>query len=206
MYEEELIGNLKKRNINAVYCSNKEEASQRILEFIPQDASIGFSGSQTLNDIGIIKALKSRGNPVFDPYAEGISRGESLRIRRQATAADFYLASPNAVSRKGEMVFFSAYGNRISGISYAEKVILVCGVNKITATLEEALKRSREYATPLNCKRLNWESACFKDGICRKEICFAPEYKRMCCQILILEAEVNPERVKVVLVGESLGF
>jgi hypothetical protein len=83
---------------------------------------------------------------------------------------------------------------------------VACGINKITSNLEEAIKRAREYVAPLNCKRLNWNAPCLADGICREEICLYPNYKRMCCQILIIEAEVVPDRFKVVLVGESLGF
>jgi L-lactate utilization protein LutC len=201
-----LIKNWQKRNIQGIYCATKEEAIEKILEMIPVSSSVGISGSVTLDELGIVRRLEAKGNKVFNQYKSGISRDESLELRRQGSQADYYLASANAISEKGEMVFFSGYGNRISGIAYAKNVIVVCGINKITPHLEEALKRAREYATPLNCKRLNWNSACFKDGICRKEICLFPEYKRMCCQILILEAEVMPDRLKVILVGESLGF
>jgi hypothetical protein len=195
-----------KRNILGFYCDNKNEAADKILEIIPQFASIGFSGSLTLDQLGIIRRLESRGSKVFNPYKTGISRDESLDLRRQGSQADYYLASANAVSEKGELVFFSAYGNRTAGISYARNVIVVCGINKLTKDLEAALNRARQYATPLNCKRLNWNTPCFQDGICRKEICLFPEYKRMCCQILIIEAEVVADRLKVIFVGEDLGF
>ncbi|MCM8763406.1 MAG: lactate utilization protein [Candidatus Omnitrophica bacterium] len=203
---EALITNWQKRNIQGIYCASREEAQAEVLSLIPENASIGFSGSVTLKELEIIEALKKRGGVVFDPYKEDLSREESLAVRRQATLADYYLASPNAISKKGELVFFSAWGNRIAGICYGKNVILVAGINKIAENLDEAIKRAREYATPLNCKRLNWDSACLKDGICRKEICFAPQYKRMCCQILIIEAEVSLERLKVILVGEKLGY
>ncbi|MBU3958929.1 MAG: lactate utilization protein, partial [Candidatus Omnitrophica bacterium] len=151
--------------------------------------------------------LESRGNKVFNQYKAGISQDENLRFRREGAGADYYLTSANAISEKGELVFFSGYGNRIAGISYAKNVIVAAGINKITTNLDEAIKRAREYATPLNCKRLNnWNTPCLKDGICRQEICFSPEYKRMCCQILIIEAEVILDRLKVILVGENLGF
>jgi hypothetical protein len=104
------------------------------------------------------------------------------------------------------MVFFSAYGHRTSGIANADNLIVACGLNKITPDLDAALKRSREYAAVLNCKRLDWKSACLKDGICHKDICLSPDYKKMCCQVLIIEGEINPERVKVIIVGETLGF
>jgi hypothetical protein len=202
-----LIQNWQKRNIQGIYCENKELAVDKILEMIPESAAIGISGSTTLEQLGIAKRLESRGNKVFNQYKSGIRGDESLDLRRQgAQQADYYLASANAISSNGELVFFSAYGNRISGVSYAKNVIVVSGINKITPHIEEALKRARDYATPLNCKRLNWKTPCFQDGICRETICLFPEYKRMCCQILIIEAEVTPDRLKVVLVGENLGF
>lgn len=203
---DSLIKNWRKRNIEGIYSKNKSEAIEQILEIIPKSASVGISGSQTLDTLGIVKALEERGNNVFNQYGSGTSRGEILELRRQGTLADFYLASANAISQKGELVFFSAYGNRISGVSYAKNVIIVAGINKIEPNITEALKRAREYATPLNCKRLNWNSACLKDGICHEEACLFPEYKRMCCQILIIEAEAAPDRLKVILVGEKLGF
>ena len=203
---ENLIKNWQKRNIGGFYYDNKEQAADKILEIIPEFGTVGISGSLTLDQLGIVKRLESRSNKVFNQYKTGISRDESLELRRLGAQADYYLASANAISEKGELVFFSAYGNRIAGISYAKNLIVVSGINKITANLDEAVKRAREYATPLNCKRLNYNTPCFKDAICRKEICLFPEYKRMCCQILIIEAEITPERLKVILVGENLGF
>jgi len=201
-----LIKNWQKRNILGIYCDSKEQAADKILEIITPSASVGISGSQTLEQLGIVKRLEVRGNKVFNQYKAGISRDENLELRRQGAQADYYLASANAISLKGELVFYSGYGNRTAGISYAKNLIVVCGINKLTPNVDEALKRAREYATPLNCKRLNWNTPCFKDGICRKEICLFPEYKRMCCQVLIIEAEVTADRLKVVLVGENLGF
>lgn len=202
-----LIKKWQKRNIQGIYCGNKDEAAQRILKLIPRSASVGISGSVTLDTLGIAGALEARGSCLFNQYKPGMSREENLEVRRQGAQADYYLASANAVSVKGELVFLSAYGNRTAGISYAKNVIIVCGINKIVPDIDEALKRSRQYSALLNCKRLNWsEALCFKDGICREEACLFPESKRMCCQILIIEAEVTPDRLKVILVGEDLGI
>jgi len=204
---EALIENWKKRNISGFWCQTAKDAQEKILGLIPVSSTVGISGSVTLDELSIVKLLQDRGTGVFNPYKPGIDRDESLRLRRQgAAAADYYLASANAVSEKGELVFFSGYGNRTAGISYAAHVILVCGINKIVPDLEQAIKRAREYATPLNCKRLSWNSHCFAEGVCKQESCFAPDYKRMCCQILIIEAEVAPCRLTVILVGEKLGF
>ncbi len=201
-----LIKDWEKKNISGAYCKNKKEAADKILQLIPKTASVGLCGSMTLGQLEIIKQLEERGNKVFNQNKSGLTRGQSLELRKEGTQADYYLASANAVSLKGELVFFSAYGNRTAGISYAKKVIVICGVNKIAPSLEEALKRAREHATPLNCKRLEWNSPCVNDGVCKKDICLLPEYKRMCCQVLIIEAEAIPDRMSVILVGEDLGF
>lgn len=202
---ENLILRWRQRNISGFYCENKEEALERAVLLIPPDKSVGISGSLTLEQVGIVRALEARGNKVFNPYKTE-DRAQSLAVRRQGAAADFFLASPNAVSETGELVFFSAFGNRIAGVSYASGVILIAGMNKVVPTLAEALQRAREYVSPLNCKRLQWKTPCFGDGICRESLCYFPDYRRMCCQTLIVEADTEPGRIRVVLVGESLGF
>jgi len=187
---EALIKNWQKRNIAGYFCGNKEEVAQKLLEMIPASGSVGFSGSLTLEQIGILKILAERGN----------------KTEKNLSGAEYYLTSANAISEQGELVFFSAYTNRTSAIAAGKNVIVVSGVNKLTPNLDAALKRARELATPLNCKRLNWNAACLKDGICHNSACLFPEYKRMCCQLLVIEAEIAAGRLSVVLVDEELGF
>lgn len=203
---ESLFKNWQKRNIQSAYCADKTAAVNKILEMVPVAATVGISGSLTLDELAIVKELESRGNKVFNQYKPGLSREDSLRLRREGASADYYLTGVNAISQKGELVFFSAFGHRTAGIAYAKNVVVVSGINKLTADINAALKRAREYATPLNCKRLNYNTPCFAEGVCRQEICLFPEYKRMCCQILIIEAEVSMERLKVILINEKLGF
>ncbi|HTZ10969.1 MAG TPA: lactate utilization protein [Candidatus Margulisiibacteriota bacterium] len=201
-----LFKNWQKRNIAGIACENKGEALKMALEVIPLSASIGLSGSVTLDQLGLVKQLEERGNRVFNQYKPGLSREESLELRRRGSVADYFLTSANAISESGELIFLSANGHRISGIANAKNVLVISGVNKLASNLDEAIKRGREYATPLNCKRLNWPAPCLKDGVCRNEICLFPEYKRMCCQLLIIEAEVASERLKVILINETLGY
>ncbi len=201
-----LLNCWEKKNIKGYSCKDKKSALDKVLSIIPASASVGFSGSVTLEQLEVMQALEKRGNAIFNHNKPGITREESLKVRRNGTLADYYLASANAVSLTGELVFLSAYGNRTSGISYANNVVIICGINKITVNLSEALKRAREYATPLNCKRLKWNTPCFKDGLCHNDICIFPDYKRMCCQALIIEAEIIDGRFKVVMVEENLGY
>ena len=201
-----LIANLKRRNISGIYVDSKDEARDKIKQLILKSASVGISGSKTLDELGVVAFLEASNYEIFNQYKPGISREQSLQMRNLGTRADYFLTSCNAVSEEGELVFLSAYGHRISGIANADNVIVACGVNKIVPNLEQALKRSRGYAAVLNCKRLDWKSACLEGGVCRQDLCFVPDYKRMCCQVLIVESEINPERLKVLIVGENLGF
>ncbi|MDD5281398.1 MAG: lactate utilization protein [Candidatus Omnitrophica bacterium] len=201
-----LIASLKRRNIDGIYVDSKDEARERIKQLILKSATVGVSGSRTLDELGIVALLEASDYEVFNQYRPGISREQSLQMRNLGSHADYFLTSCNAISEDGELVFFSGYGHRTSGIANSDNVIVVCGLNKIVLNLDQALKRSREHATVLNCKRLDWKSACLADGLCHKDICLAPEYKRMCCQVLVIESEINPERLKVIIVGEELGF
>lgn len=201
-----LFENLRKRNIEGIYCENRDSAHQKLLSLIPSDASIGFSGSQTLEQLEVVEMLESRGNTVFNQYNSNLSVDESIEIRRKGVFADFYLCSANAIAETGELVFLSAYGHRTAGIASARNVIVIAGINKLSGGVFTALKRAREVATPLNCKRLQWDSPCCKEGICHSDSCFYPDYKRMCCQTLIIESEVIPDRLTVMLLNEELGF
>jgi len=202
-----LIDRFRERNISAIYCEDKIAALAKLLEIIPENSSVGMSGSVTLKELGLINALQVRGNTVFNQNKDGLSKEQSLEIRQKGLGADYYLASPNAVSLSGELIFFSAWGNRIAGVANAKNLIIVFGINKICPDLAQALKRAREYATPLNCERLKWSSYCHNnDFLCRQDLCLFPKYKRMCCQTLVIEAEAVMGRLQAVIVGENLGF
>ena len=203
---DELIKNWQQRNIKGYFLKTRDQVHEKLQELIPERTSIGFSGSMTLEQLEVIELLESRNNKVFNQYNPNLSREESLDVRRLGSNADFFLCSANAIAMTGELVFFSAYGHRIAGIANAKNVIIIAGTNKITEGVYTALKRAREYATPMNCKRLNWDTPCAKEGECRNELCVYPEYRRMCCQLLVIEAEVDPNRFKVLLVDEELGF
>ena len=201
-----LIDNLARRNISAFYCNNAQGVQKKVLELIPVGASVGFSGSKTIQELNLIEIIKNQGVEVFDQYGLGVDKEEGMRLRQLGIGADYYLTSVNAVTWAGELVFLSAFGHRSAGIANAKNLIIMCGINKITDDLNTALSRAREYVAPLNCKRLNWHSVCLDKGICQEDVCFPPQYKRMCCQTLIIEAEMNPGRVKFILCQESLGI
>jgi len=57
---EKAISNLQKRHINAQYVSNRQEALSVLLEMIPVKATVSRGDSVSLEEVGIIPALRKR--------------------------------------------------------------------------------------------------------------------------------------------------
>ncbi|MDO8691995.1 MAG: lactate utilization protein [Dehalococcoidia bacterium] len=203
---ERLIPELKRRNIDAVYCKDREEARVTVLGMIPAGSSVHTGGSVTLAQCGILDALLEGEYQYYRKEVEAARNdADRLRLRREATTADFCLGSLNAIAQTGEIVNIDGGGSRVGGYVFgADKVILVAGVNKITPTLGDALYRARHYAAIANSMREGHSAACSKDGVCHEGECYPPH--RICGKTVIIEKESRPGRITVVFVGEELGY
>jgi hypothetical protein len=68
-------------------------------------------------------------------------------LRFQATLAPYYLGSVQAIAETGEVVVASGTGSQIPAYAFSSpNVIWVAGVQKIVPTLEDAIRRVREYS------------------------------------------------------------
>jgi len=200
------IENLKRNGMEAFFCDTSEQAKNAILDMIPQGASVGMAGSVTLREMGIIDQLMRGKWKVFNQYLPRLTKEESLEIRKEGTLADYFLSGTNAVTLDGELINLSGMGNKTAGLTYARKVIIVVGGNKIVEDVPQGIKRARDLAAPANAQRLNFKTPCRDTGTCDYSACRPPNYNRMCNQLLIIEGEGEKGRVTVFLVGEELGF
>ena len=197
------VEKLKAHEFEAVYVKTKEEAVQEILKWVKPDTKVGVGGSVTIRELGILEPLKARGNTVFDHWVPGLSKEQSLEIRKAQMSSDLFLSSSNAVTLNGELVNIDGVGNRVNAISFGpKKVVLVVGFNKIAGSLDEAMKRVRNAASPPNTKRLNLDVPCAKLGWCVD--CNSPQ--RACRIVVIHERKPMWTDVLVILVGEELGY
>src|SRR6267378_1783196 len=133
-------------------------------------------------------------------------RGERIRVRRQATTADWLVGGVNAITMGGEIVNVDGSGNRLAGYAFgAGKVILVAGLNKIVQDLAAAIERIRNTAAVQECRKLALHTPCAVTGRCDNDACRGPE--RQCGKILIIENEKIADRITVLLVGGwSFGY
>ncbi|MGA3085186.1 MAG: lactate utilization protein [Thermodesulfobacteriota bacterium] len=205
-----LIGHLKKNNISAFYLENKTQAFEKVMSMIPEGSIVGFGDSVTLRQIGLVEALENGNYTFLNPWQKGITVEENIRQKKRSLTSDVFVTGTNALTLDGKIVNIDALGNRTAAMLFGpDKVVIVVGVNKIVANLEEALERIRKTAAPLNVKRhpeFDPMPPCGLTGECSD--CSTPW--RICNKTVIISRQFDNNRYKpvitVVIVGEDLGL
>jgi len=200
---QQVAETLSKRNFEVIVVANREEAVKTALGLIPEGATVGLGGSTTVQEIGLLDALREGGYNLCDQYEEGISKEENYRRRKRGAAADVYVTGTNAIAKEGALVNIDGMGNRVAALTFGpEKVIAVVGRNKICDDIHKALNRVQNYVAPKNAKRFGVDTPCAKTGEC--EDCSSPQ--RICNVYSIMRRQWAPGRFHVILVDEDLGF
>lgn len=206
----ETMENLEKNNMKPYYCETSAEAVELVRSLIKKGETITCGGSQTLKQTGVFD-LMSSGDYNFVNRETTETPEEAYRA---AFSADTYLMSTNALTRKGVLYNVDGNSNRVAALLYGpESVIVVCGYNKIVDTLEDAVKRVKTCAAPPNTVRLNTGSYCQHAGECVSlknagaEMCDGCAGSgRICCNYVVSAQQRKKDRIKVLIVGEELGF
>ena len=202
---EQVIKNFKKRGLDGIYCESSDEAVKTICRMVPAGSLVGLGGSETIIESGLVDALRRMDIRLLDRYKEGVSKEEVNEMRRRGLAADIFICSSNAITADGKLVNIDGTGNRVAAMIFGPaQVIVMAGMNKVAPDLAAAIARVRNSAAPANSLRVGVETPCSKTGFCQDPHCHPPH--RICCQLVVTEANMTPGRVTVVLVGETLGY
>lgn len=197
-----IISNLEKRSMEGYYCEDRASAVEKILSLMPKGSSIGWGGSMTMNEIGLLDKLQEEDYVIFNRDLAK-TKEEQKEVYSKIVGADYFLMSTNAITLDGELVNVDGRGNRVSFLCFGpENVIIVTGMNKVVANEEDAIRRVRNIAAPPNTVRLNKKTPCATTGMCGN--CLSPDC--ICCQTVITRKSITSGRIKVVLVGEELGY
>ncbi len=184
---------LESRGIRAIVVKDRQEARRVALELIPRGAEVLDATSQTLIETGIGEALHEPGR-IHDlrPELARLSKeGRGSDQRRLGSAPEWVVGSVHAVTEQGQVVIASATGSQLAPYVFgAEHVIWVVGAQKIVPSLDEAFRRIREYAYPREDRR-----ALVAYGM-----------GSVVAKLLVMEREVRPGRITMILVPEALGF
>lgn len=195
-----VITNLEKRNMEGYYADTAEKAVEIALSLMKEGSSVTWGGSMTLDEIGLKDKLDKY--TVYD-RAKASSPEEVSEIYKKAFSCNNFLMSTNAITVDGELLNIDGTGNRVAALIYGpENVIVIAGINKVTDNIESAYKRARSDASVPNAIRLDMNTPCKATGVCRD--CTSPDC--ICCQVVVTRYSRIKGRIKVILVGENLGF
>lgn len=205
------LGNCKKaleeNNFSAFIAETLSDAGQIVIDRILPEInikSVSWGDSMTLYATGILDYFREKsGIKLIETFGGKISRAKSMERRREAIMADLFLTGTNAVIQSGILVNLDMVGNRVGGITFGPKfVVLVVGRNKIVTSLDEAMHRIKNYAAPANAMRHGKKTPCIKTSYCMD--CKSPD--RICNIWTIHEKSYPKGRIKVILVNQDLGL
>jgi len=168
-------------------------AKRIVLDLIPDGSQVHHGASQTLDVVGIADEIDKSGR--YDPLRPRIwgmdRKTEGGEIRRIGAAPDVMLGSVHAVTETGSLLAASMSGSQLGPyVSGAGRVILVVGTQKIVPDFEQGLRRINEYAWRLEDARA--QAAYGIHSAVNK--------------MVVINREITPGRITVVLVDEVLGF
>jgi hypothetical protein len=166
--------------------------------------TVSWGDSMTLHATGILDHF--RRNPDFnliETFDHRLPRAEIIERRRLALLADLFFTGSNAVTESGCLVNLDMVGNRVAGIAFGPRtVVITIGRNKIVPDLETAMRRIKNMAAPMNAIRHAFKTPCVKTARCVD--CKSPQ--RICNVWSIIAKAYPAKRIKVILINKDLGL
>ena len=197
--------NLQKNLENLGYVVKVFDEKEQATEYLSTtlvNQTIGIGGSVSVSQMGLYEKLKAN-NTVF--WHLRLQDGQDVKqVRKDATRADIYISSVNAISEQGEIVNIDNTGNRVAACTFGcEKVYFIIGENKISPNLEQAIYRARNVASPLNAKRLGFKTPCAVKG----DKCYnCNSEQRICRNLSIFLKKPTGCIYEIILIKEPLGY
>lgn len=194
---------LRKNNMEAYCVDTAAEVVPLIASMLKKGDTVAVGGSESLAQCGVLSLLRNGDYTFLDRYAQGLTADQIEQVFRESFFADVYFSSSNAITENGELFNVDGHSNRIAALSYGPKsVIIVAGINKIVRDLAAAQTHLETVAGPANAHRLQRSTPCATTGICSD--CSSPQ--RICCTYTVHRFQRDVNRIKVILVGEPLGY
>ncbi len=197
-----IIKKLELRKMEGYYADTMDEAMAKVLELIgPASKSVAYGGSMTIDNSDLKSRIKEAGHDLI--VREDYKSDEEIKqLKAKMINADTFLMSTNAITLDGELINIDGRGNRVSYLIYGpDQVIVIAGMNKVVKDVDSGIDRTRNTASPANTVRLNCDTPCAKTGRCGDCLDHT-----ICCQIVVTRSSIVPGRIKVILVGEELGY
>ncbi len=200
---ESVLKNLRKNNMSGYFVSNQNELIALISNLIQEGSTVGCGDSVTLEQTGVFEFLRNGKFTFYDKYKFGLTPEDKRDIYLKNFNADTFITGSNAVTVDGKIFNIDGNGSRVAPIIYGPKnVIIVVGINKIVENIDAAMERTRQIAAPLDAKRLKKETPCTKLGKCVD----CNHKQRICNDFVLIAGQFIENRIKVIIVNETLGY
>ena len=200
---DRVIKGLERRNMKGYFCQTVEDANELILSLIPEGDTVSWGGSMTIRDMGLTKLIKESDKYTAMDRDEAESTEEMREIRDRLSFATHSSQAPTPCPTTECLSTSTASATALPPYVTPKQVIVVAGINKVAHSGRSCHsprpQRGRsdqhtsfpEKVTP--CRKTG------KCGDCVGEDC-------ICRQILITRMSMIPDRIKVVLINDDLGF
>ncbi|MBQ9898986.1 MAG: lactate utilization protein [Ruminococcus sp.] len=208
------VGEALKRNNMEFYYADSASDVKGIVESLMKDGdTVTHGGSVSMAECGI-RELLSSGKYNYLDRSKATTPEEIKATYRAAFSADVFITSANAITEDGVLYNVDGNSNRIAAIAFGpDSVIVIAGYNKIVRDLHEAEVRVKTEAAPPNCVRLDCATYCKETGRCVSLTKSGSQMYdgcsgdgRICCNYLISAQQRHKGRIKVIIVGEELGY
>lgn len=211
---EKTAAALERNNMKCFIAEKKEDVLPIVESLVRDGDTIANGGSVTLAETGVTEFLRSGRFNFLD--RAGLDGEKLKKCFRDSFSADVYFLSANAITENGELYNVDGNANRVAALCYGpDSVIVIAGANKLVPDLDAAIRRVKTISAPKNGIRLGLETYCSETGHCvvncgcndGEDFCGGCRTDgRMCCSYVVTSYQRNKNRIKVILVGEKLGY
>jgi L-lactate utilization protein LutB len=161
------ISNLRKNNMAGFYVESRQELLSLLSTLLVEGEKIGCGDSVTLEETGVFEYLRNGSYTFYDKHRQSLTSEEKRKLYLNNFDADTFVTGTNAVTMDEKLFNIDGNGSRVAPMIYGPRqVIVVVGMNKLVDTVEDAVRRTRQVAAPLDAKRLKKNTPCVKLGRC----------------------------------------
>jgi len=204
---QETISALKKNGYEVLHVKNRNEAKEvffnKIFDSL-KPKTVSYGDSMTVQSTGIFDELRHRDDiKMIEIEGPDLSWKEQIQARKDALQVDLFITGTNAITTSGKLINLDMVGNRIAGIAFGpKKVVIIVGMNKIVETVEGGMARVKKIA-PLNALRhKELKIPCQITGQCMD----CNSENRICNTWMITEKSYPKNRIKIIIIDEELGL
>lgn len=188
------IVNLEANGFSVSLVETLDEAREKVLDLIPEESEVMTYTSVTLDEIGVSTYINESGKyqPNRDKLYSLDRNTQGKEMRTLGSVPEYAVGSIQAITESGQLITVSATGSQLAGqVFSAGKMIIVAGANKITKDLVTAMERIETFVLPLESERARKAYGVPGSSINK---------------VLIMNKEITPNRVHIVLVKQVLGY